>query len=221
MQFFLDSADVQQIAELNAIGLVDGITTNPTILAKANRPYLQIVKEICGLVAGPVSVEVIAPDHATMLKEALVIAELAENVVVKLPLTPAGLQTCHELTNRGIPTNVTLCFSAAQALLAAKAGATFVSPFIGRLDDVGQNGLELIADIRAIFDQYPDLNTAILAASIRHPIHVIEAAKLGADVATMPPNVLQQMFQHPLTDRGLEQFNADWAKTGQSILAAA
>jgi len=221
MQFFLDSADIQQIAELTAIGLVDGITTNPTILAKANRPYLQIVKEICAIVTGPVSVEVIATDHPTMLKEALIIAELADNVVVKLPLTPPGLQTCKELSQRQIQTNVTLCFSSSQAILAAKAGATYVSPFVGRLDDVGQDGLVLIGEIRAIYDQYPDFNTNILAASIRHPIHVVESAKMGADVATMPPSVLQQMFKHPLTDKGLEQFSADWAKTGQTILAAA
>jgi transaldolase len=165
--------------------------------------------------------KVIATDHPTMLKEALIIAELADNVVVKLPLTPAGLQTCKELSQRQIQTNVTLCFSASQAILAAKAGATYVSPFVGRLDDVGQDGLVLIGEIRAIYDQYPDFNTNILAASIRHPIHVVESAKMGADVATMPPSVLQQMFKHPLTDRGLEQFAADWAKTGQTILAAA
>ena len=218
MKFFIDTADIGEIKELAATGLVDGVTTNPSLVMKSGRKFLDVVREICEIVPGPVSAEVISTDHATMLKEADKLAAVAENVVVKLPLTKDGLKTCKVLSSRGIRTNVTLCFSAAQALLAAKAGATYISPFIGRLDDIGTDGLQLIADVVQIYNAYPDFETQVLVASVRHPIHVIEAAKMGADVATLPPSVLRQMFNHPLTEKGLAAFLADWAKTGQSIL---
>jgi transaldolase len=194
------------------------VTTNPSLVMKSGRKFVDVVREICEIVPGPVSAEVISTDHATMLKEADKLAAIAENVVVKLPLTMDGLKTCKVLSGRGVRTNVTLCFSAAQALLAAKAGATYISPFIGRLDDIGTDGLQLIADVVQIYNAYPDFETQVLVASVRHPIHVIEAAKMGADVATLPPSVLRQMFNHPLTEKGLAAFLADWAKTGQSIL---
>ncbi|MBL8708095.1 MAG: fructose-6-phosphate aldolase [Rhodospirillaceae bacterium] len=218
MKFFVDTADVKEIQELAATGLLDGVTTNPSLIAKSGRPILDVIKEICALVAGPVSAEVTATDHKTMLEEGHKLARLAGNVCVKVPLTVDGLKTCKALSSDGIPVNVTLCFSAAQALLAAKAGATFISPFVGRLDDIGQDGMELIADIVQIYENYPALKTEVLVASVRHPIHVTAAAKMGAHVATVPPNVLKQMFNHPLTDKGLAAFLADWAKTGQSIL---
>jgi transaldolase len=220
MKFFVDTADIAEIRELAATGLVDGVTPNPSLVAKTGRNFLEVVREICGIVPGPVSAEVTATDHATMLAEGRKLAKLARNVAVKVPLTPDGLKTCRALTNEGTMVNVTLCFSAAQALLAAKAGASFISPFVGRLDDVGSDGMALIRDIVAIYRNYPALKTEVLVASIRHPIHVVEAAKLGAHVGTMPPAVLRQMFAHPLTDKGLAQFLADWAKTGQSILGA-
>jgi transaldolase len=218
MKFFVDTADVKEIQELAATGLLDGVTTNPSLIAKSGRPFLDVIKEICAIVDGPVSAEVTATDHKTMLAEGHKLAGLAKNVCVKVPLTVDGLKTCKVLSGEGIQVNVTLCFSAAQALLAAKAGATFISPFVGRLDDIGQDGMELIADIIAIYSAYPNLKTEVLVASVRHPVHVVSAAKMGADVATLPPAVLKQMFNHPLTDKGLAAFLADWAKTGQSVL---
>lgn len=218
MKFFVDSADIAEIRDLAATGMVDGVTTNPSLVAKSGRNFLETVKEICGIVDGPVSAEVAALDAETMLAEGRKLAKLAENVTVKVPLTWDGLKVCRALSSDGIMVNVTLCFSANQALLAAKAGATFISPFIGRLDDIGHDGVELIQTIREIYDNYPDLPTEILAASARHPQHVTECARAGADVITLPPAVLRQLVKHPLTDKGLEQFTADWAKTGQTIL---
>ncbi len=218
MKFFIDTADVAEIRDLAATGLVDGITTNPSLVAKSGRDFFEVLIEICGLVSGPVSAEVAATDHATMLEEGRRLAALAPNITVKVPLTPDGLKTCRALTDEGVRVNVTLCFSPAQALLAAKAGAAFVSPFVGRLDDIATDGMALVADIIEIFDAYPELTTEVLVASVRHPIHVVEAAKMGAHVATIPPGVLRAMFKHPLTDRGLDAFLSDWAKTGQSIL---
>lgn len=220
MKFFVDTADVAEIRDLAATGLVDGVTTNPSLVAKSGRKFLDVVREICDIVAGPVSAEVTATDHATMLKEGRLLAKLAKNVAVKVPLTPDGLKTCKALASEGTMVNVTLCFSPAQAILAAKAGATFISPFVGRLDDVGQDGIGLIREICQIYRQYPGFKTEVLVASVRHPIHIVETAKVGAHVATMPPNVLRQMFQHPLTDKGLAAFLADWQKTGQSILGS-
>ncbi len=216
MKFFVDTADTKDIADLAATGLLDGVTTNPSLIHKAGRDFLEVVKEICGIVPGPVSAEVVALDHETMMKEAEILRKIADNVAVKVPLTIDGLKTCKALTGEGTMVNVTLCFSANQALLAAKAGATFISPFVGRHDDVGYPGMELIADIRLIYDNY-DFDTEILVASVRNPIHVLEAAKIGADVMTAPPAVIRQLFNHPLTDKGIEGFMADWAKTGQKI----
>ncbi len=218
MKFFIDTADVGEIRDLAATGLVDGVTTNPSLVAKSGRKFLDVVQEICSIVPGPISAEVTATDHKTMLAEGHKLAKLAKNVAVKVPLTPDGLKTCKALSSEGTMVNVTLCFSAAQAILAAKAGASFISPFVGRLDDIGQDGMGLIRDICQIYKQYPAFKTEVLVASVRHPIHIIESAKMGAHVATMPPNVLRQMFQHPLTDKGLAAFLADWQKTGQSIL---
>jgi transaldolase len=218
MKFFVDTADIKEIRELEATGLLDGVTTNPSLIQKSGRPMLEVIREICQVVAGPVSAEVTATDYDTMLAEGRKLAKVAKNVAVKVPLTPDGLKTCRALSQEGTPINVTLCFSAAQALLAAKAGASFISPFVGRLDDIGQDGMELIADIVEIYGNYDSIDTEVLVASVRHPMHVIEAAKLGADVATVPPAVLKQMFKHPLTDKGLDAFLADWKKTGQSIL---
>jgi transaldolase len=218
MKFFIDTADINEIRELAATGLVDGVTTNPSLVAKSGRKFLDVVSEICTIVPGPVSAEVTATDHATMLAEGRKLAKLAPNVTVKVPLTPDGLKTCKALSTEGTKVNVTLCFSPAQAILAAKAGAAFVSPFVGRLDDIGTDGMGLIADIVQIYASYPAFTTEVLVASVRHPMHVVEAAKMGAHVATLPPSVLRQMFAHPLTDKGLAAFLADWAKTGQSIL---
>ena len=218
MKFFIDSADVAEISDLASTGLVDGVTTNPSLVAKSGRDFFEVLREICALVSGPVSAEVTATDFEAMLAEGRHLARLADNIAVKVPLTPDGLKACKALTDEGTMVNVTLCFSAAQALLAAKAGASFVSPFVGRLDDIGSDGMRLIAEIVEIYMAYPDLETEVLVASVRHPIHVIEAAKIGADVATVPPGVLRAMFKHPLTDKGLADFLADWAKTGQSIL---
>ncbi len=218
MKFFIDTADVAEIRELAETGLVDGITTNPSLVSKSGRDFFEVLTEICGLISGPVSAEVTATDHATMLEEGRRLAALAPNIAVKVPLTPDGLKTCRALTDEGVRVNVTLCFSPAQALLAAKAGAAFVSPFVGRLDDIATDGMALVADILEIFDAYPELTTEVLVASVRHPIHVVEAAKMGAHVATIPPAVLRKLVQHPLTDKGLAAFLADWEKTGQSIL---
>jgi transaldolase len=216
MKFFVDTADTTDIRELAETGLLDGVTTNPSLIHKSGRAFLEVVKEICGIVDGPVSAEVVALDHQTMMKEAEILRKIADNVAVKVPLTIDGLKTCKKLTDDGTMVNVTLCFSANQALLAAKAGATFISPFVGRHDDVGLDGMGLISDIRLIYDNY-DFATEILVASVRHPIHVLESAKIGADVMTAPPAVIRQLFKHPLTDKGIEGFMADWAKTGQTI----
>jgi transaldolase len=216
MKFFVDTADTAEIRELAQTGLLDGVTTNPSLVHKSGRDFMEVVKEICGIVAGPVSAEVVALDHDGMMREAEVLRKLADNIAVKVPLTIDGLKTCKKLTGDGTMVNVTLCFSANQALLAAKAGATFISPFVGRLDDVGQPGMELIADIRLIYDNY-DFRTEILVASIRNPIHVLESARIGADVITAPPAVIRQLFNHPLTDNGIKAFLADWEKTGQKI----
>ncbi|WP_119418552.1 fructose-6-phosphate aldolase [Desertibaculum subflavum] len=218
MKFFVDTADTKEIADLAATGLLDGVTTNPSLIAKSGRNFIEVVKEICSLVDGPVSAEVTAIDYDNMVTEGRKLAEIAPNVCVKLPLTMPGLKACKTLRQAGIGVNVTLCFSAAQALLAAKAGASFISPFVGRLDDIGQDGMELIADIVEIYGQYPQFETEVLVASIRHPVHVVQAAKLGADVATLPPDVLRKLVHHPLTDKGLAAFLEDWKKTGQSIL---
>jgi transaldolase len=218
MKFFVDTADVAEIKDLAATGLVDGVTTNPSLVAKAKRDFKEIVAEICAVVTGPVSAEVTALDADGMIKEGRLLATIAKNVTVKVPLTWDGLKACRALADDGTMVNVTLCFSANQALLAAKAGATFISPFIGRLDDAGADGMDLIREIRTIYDNYPALKTEILAASIRHVLHVKQAALIGADVATLPPAVLRALVQHPLTDKGIEAFLADWKKTGQKIL---
>lgn len=217
MKFFIDTADIGEIRELAQTGLVDGVTTNPSLIAKSGRPMAEVIREICEVVDGPVSAEVTATDFETMLKEGHYLAAIASNVAVKVPLTVDGLKTCKALSDEGTQVNVTLCFSAAQALLAAKAGATFVSPFVGRLDDIGADGMELIEDIVQIYGVY-DFPTEVLVASVRGPNHVVQAAKMGAGVATLPPSVLRQMYNHPLTDKGLAAFLADWKKTGQSIL---
>ncbi len=217
MKFFVDTADTAEIKELAATGLLDGVTTNPSLIAKSGRNFIEVTKEICGLVDGPVSAEVVALDHETMMKEAEILRKIADNVCIKVPLTMDGLKTCKKLTSDGTMVNVTLCFSANQALLAAKANATFISPFIGRHDDNGFDGMQLIEDIRTIYDNY-NYETEILAASIRTPVHVLQCALVGADVATMPPAVIKSLVNHVLTDKGIEGFMADWAKTGQSIL---
>jgi transaldolase len=219
MKFFVDTADVGELGELAATGLLDGVTTNPSLVAKSGRNFSEVIREICELVEGPVSAEVTALTSEAMLAEGRRLARIAPNVCVKLPLTWDGLKACRALSDEGTQVNVTLCFSAAQALLAAKAGATFVSPFVGRLDDIGQDGMQVIADIVEIFRNYRDrLTTEVLVASVRHPGHVIEAGRLGADVVTMPPKVLQQLIQHPLTDKGLAAFLKDWEAGGQRIL---
>lgn len=220
MKFFVDTADLNDIKELAATGLLDGVTTNPSLVAKSGRNFVELIKEICTVVDGPVSAEVAATDYDTMMAEGLYLAKLAKNIAVKVPLTPAGLRVCKTLSGQGTMVNVTLCFSAAQALLAAKAGATFISPFVGRLDDIGQDGMGLIEEICAIYEAQ-NFKTEVLVASVRNPIHVTTAAALGAHVATMPPAVIRQLFNHPLTDKGLAQFVADWAKTGQTILPKA
>jgi transaldolase len=217
MKFFVDSADTAAIRELNDTGLVDGVTTNPSLIAKSGANILKVIAEIAEMVEGPVSAEVTATDHATMLIEGRKLARIADNIAVKVPLTMDGLKTCKVLSDNGTMVNVTLCFSANQALLAAKAGATFISPFVGRLDDIGQDGMELISDIVTIYDNY-DFETEVLVASIRHGMHLLDAARLGAHVATLPPDVLKGLVKHPLTDKGLAAFLADWEKTGQSIL---
>jgi transaldolase len=217
MKFFVDTADVQAIAELNDLGMVDGVTTNPSLILKSGRDIVEVTREICALVSGPVSAEVVALKAGEMIAEGRRLADIAPNIVVKVPLTWDGLKTCKVLSADGLKVNVTLCFSANQALIAAKAGATYISPFIGRLDDINLDGLDLISDIRTIYDNY-DYRTEILAASIRSANHVSQCALIGADVVTAPPAVIKALANHPLTDRGLEQFMADWAKTGQKIL---
>ena len=217
MKFFVDTADVAEIADLAATGLLDGVTTNPSLVAKAGRDFKTIIKEICAIVPGPVSAEVAALDYEGMIAEGRTLAAIAKNVTVKLPLTWEGLKACKTLTGEGTMVNVTLCFSATQALLAAKAGATFISPFVGRLDDQGIDGMELISEIRTIYDNYANLSTEILVASIRTVNHVKQAALIGADVSTVPPGILKALVKHPLTDKGIEQFMADWKKTGQKI----
>lgn len=217
MKFFVDTADVGQIRDLAATGLLDGVTTNPTLIAKSGRNFIDVIAEICAIVPGPVSAEVVATEHEAMVAEAEKLTPIAPNITIKVPLTLDGLKTCKVLTDRGIMVNVTLCFTANQALLAAKAGATFISPFVGRHDDVSWDGMDLIEDIKTIYDNY-NFETEILVASVRHPIHVLQAAKIGADVVTVPPDVIKKLFNHPLTDKGLEAFLADWAKTGQSIV---
>jgi transaldolase len=216
MKFFADTAEIAEIRELAETGLLDGVTTNPSLVHKSGRDFLEVVREIASVVKGPVSAEVVALDYAGMLREAEVLRKIGDNVTIKVPLTPDGLKACKTLSADGTMVNVTLCFSPAQALLAAKAGATFISPFIGRLDDIGFDGMALIADIRLIYDNY-DYATQILAASVRHPMHVIEAAKMGADVMTAPPKIIWQLFKHPLTDAGLASFLKDWEATGQKI----
>src|SRR5690348_15555501 len=216
MKFFADTAEVAEIRELAETGLLDGVTTNPSLVHKSGRDFLEVVKDIAGDVKGPVSAEVVALDYDGMMREAEVLRRIADNIVIKVPLTPAGLHACKPLTTDGTMVNVTLCFSAAQALLAAKAGATFISPFVGRHDDVGFDGMSLIADIRLIYDNY-DFDTQILVASVRHPMHVVESAKIGADVMTAPPKIIWQLFKHPLTDSGIAGFLKDWEQTGQKI----
>ncbi|MEA3065843.1 MAG: transaldolase [Sphingomonadales bacterium] len=216
MKFFVDTADTAEIRDLAETGLLDGVTTNPSLIHKAGRNFLEVVKEIAEIVPGPVSAEVIAADHREMLREAEVLRRIADNIAVKVPLTVDGLKTCKALTGEGTMVNVTLCFTANQALLAAKAGATFISPFVGRHDDTGFDGMQIISEIRTIYDNY-EFGTQILVASVRHPIHVLQSAMIGADVMTAPPAVIRQLFKHPLTDRGLEGFLADWQKTGQKI----
>ncbi|MDH7975317.1 fructose-6-phosphate aldolase [Sphingomonas sp. AR_OL41] len=216
MKFFADTAEIADIRELASTSLLDGVTTNPSLIAKSGRDFKEVTREICAAVDGPVSAEVIALNHKTMMKEADILRRIADNVCIKVPLTIDGLKTCKALTSDGTMVNVTLCFSANQALLAAKAGASFISPFVGRQDDVGQDGMALIADIRRIYDNY-DFATEILVASVRHPIHVHEAALIGADVITAPPSVIRQLVEHPLTDKGIAGFLGDWAQTVQTI----
>jgi len=218
MKFFVDTADTDEIRDLASTGLVDGVTTNPSLVAKSGRKFLDVVEEICTIVEGPVSAEVTAIDYETMLKEGQKLAALAPNIAVKVPLTPNGLKTCKTLSDAGTMVNVTLCFSPGQAILAAKAGAAFISPFVGRLDDISTDGMQLIADICQIYTNYESFETEVLVASIRHPIHLIDAARMGASVATLPPSVLRQLYKHPLTEAGLQAFLLDWEKTGQSIL---
>jgi len=216
MKFFVDTADTAEIRDLAETGLLDGVTTNPSLINKAGRDFIEVVREICEIVPGPVSAEVVALDHVGMMREAEILRKIADNITIKVPLTIDGLKTCKALTSEGTMVNVTLCFTANQALLAAKAGATFISPFVGRHDDIGFDGMQIINDIRMIYDNY-EYGTQILVASIRHPVHVLESAKIGADVITAPPAVIRQLFKHPLTDKGIEGFLADWAKTGQNI----
>jgi transaldolase len=216
MKFFADTAEISEIRELADAGLLDGVTTNPSLIHKSGRNFLEVVGEIAGVVQGPVSAEVVALDYDGMMREAAVLRKIADNIAIKVPLTPAGLKACKALAADGAMVNVTLCFSAAQALLAAKAGATFISPFVGRHDDVGFDGMQLIADIRLIYDNY-DFGTQILVASVRHPMHVVEAARIGADVMTAPSKIIWQLFKHPLTDAGIASFLRDWESTGQKI----
>jgi len=216
MKFFADTAEIADIRELADTGLLDGVTTNPSLVQKSGRNFLEVVREIASAVSGPVSAEVVALDYEGMMREAEVLRKIGDNIAIKVPLTPAGLKACKALTSDGSMVNVTLCFSAPQALLAAKAGSTFISPFVGRHDDVGFDGMEMVADIRLIYDNY-DYGTQILVASVRSPIHVLEAAKIGADVITAPPKIIWQLFKHPLTDAGIASFLKDWQASGQKI----
>lgn len=218
MKFFVDTGDINEISKLVETGMVDGVTTNPSLVASSGKDFVSLVWEICQLVPGPVSAEVLATDYPTMMKEADVLRNIADNVCIKVPLTVDGLKTCKQLSQEGTDVNVTLCFSVVQALLAAKAGATYVSPFIGRLDDIGESGMDLIRNIVDMYGNYPELNTQVLAASVRSPSHILESAMAGADVATLPPKILCQLYQHPLTDKGLDGFMKDWVKTGQKLI---
>ncbi len=218
MKFFIDTADLAEIKDFATTGMVDGVTTNPSLAAKQGMNFKELIEEICKVVSGPVSAEVTALDYETMMKEADVLRKIARNVTIKVPLTPDGLKVCKALSSEGTMVNVTLCFTCGQAILAAKAGATFVSPFVGRLDDLGVNGMQLIYDIVDIFNNYENFKTQVLVASVRSPEHIINAGRCGADVITAPPKVIRQLYHHPLTDAGLKKFAEDWAKTGQSIL---
>ena len=218
MKFFIDTADVREIRDLAETGMIDGVTTNPSLIAQSGREFTDVIEEICSFIEGPVSAEVAATDAPTMIKEGHKLAKIAKNVVIKVPLTIDGLKTCKILSDEGTMVNVTLCFSAAQAILAAKVGATFISPFVGRLDDIALDGMDLISDICEIYANYQEFTTQVLVASVRSPKHVVDAASLGADVVTIPPSALRQLYNHPLTDKGLESFLNDWASTGQSIL---
>ncbi|GJL85132.1 MAG: putative transaldolase [Micavibrio sp.] len=218
MKFFVDTADIDDIKDLASTGLLDGVTTNPSLVKKAGKDFIPLIKEICGVVSGPVSAEVAATDYETMRKEAEVLRKIADHVAVKVPLTPDGLKVCKELSDDGTMVNVTLCFSPSQAILAAKAGAAFVSPFVGRLDDISSDGLSLISDIVRIYENYDYFDTEVLVASVRNPLHIVESAKMGAHVMTAPPSVIAQLYKHPLTTSGLAAFVEDWKKTGQSIL---
>lgn len=218
MKFFVDTGDIDEIKDLAATGMVDGVTTNPSLIAKSGQDFKEVIQQICKIVDGPVSAEVAATDYETMRAEAEIIRKWGDNIAVKVPLTEDGLKVCKELSDDGTMVNVTLCFSAAQAILAAKAGAAFVSPFVGRLDDISHDGLQLINDIVRIYDNYPNFDTEVLVASIRNPLHIVDSAKMGAHVMTSPPSVIRQLYKHPLTTSGLEAFVEDWKKTGQSIL---
>jgi transaldolase len=218
MKFFADTSDIDAVREIADLGMLDGVTTNPSLIAKNGGDFFEIIGEICKICDGPVSAEVAATDFETMMKEGEKLAKLADNITVKVPLTEAGLKVCKNLSDNGTMVNVTLCFSAMQAVLAAKAGATFISPFVGRLDDIGQDGMELIADILTIYENYPQYDTEVLVASVRHTEHILQSARLGADVVTCPPDVIKKLYKHPLTDKGLAAFVEDWKKTGQSIL---
>ena len=220
MKFFVDTADVNEIRDLAATGLLDGVTTNPSLISQTGQDIFDVLRDTCSVVDGPVSAEVTATEYEGMLIEGRKLAKIADNIVVKVPLTWDGLKACKTLSGEGTGVNVTLCFAPVQALLAAKAGAMFISPFVGRLDDIGHEGMQLIEDIRIIYDNYPDLSTEILVASIRHPGHVAEAARIGADVCTCPPAVIKKLVTHPLTDKWLAAFLADWQKTGQNINSA-
>ncbi len=218
MKFFADTSDLNAIKDLADCGMLDGVTTNPSIIAKSGKEFIPLIEEICAICDGPVSAEVASTDYETMMKEGEKLAAIAQNIAVKVPLTEAGLKVCKNLSDNDTMVNVTLCFSPMQALLAAKAGASFISPFVGRLDDIGQNGMDLIAQILAIYDNYPEFCTEVLVASVRHPQHILESALQGADVVTCPPDVIKKLYKHPLTESGLAGFVEDWKKTGQSIL---
>lgn len=218
MKFFIDSAEISEIEKANEFGMVDGVTTNPSLIAKSGKNFQELIANIARLIDGPISAEVASNDFAGMVKEGEILSKIAKNICIKLPMTIDGLRACKYFSEKNIQTNVTLCFSASQAIMAAKAGATFVSPFVGRLDDISQDGLELISDICQIYKNYPNFKTQILVASIRNPIHIIQAAKMGADVATIPAKILEQLIYHPLTEKGLAIFNQDWQKSGQKII---